>query len=108
SSTSRVPRSAEHRDEAVQRLGGGFPVLHHGDADIVRARIASVRLLAGQIAAGHHAHPGVAPQGKCRRLAAALGGNVKPKKKSAGGPAIAVTVDDDLIGELESLPIKTA
>ncbi len=29
----------QHRDEAMQRFGGGRLVLHHGDADIVRAGI---------------------------------------------------------------------
>ena len=34
-----TPLSAEHGDEAMQRLRRGLLVLHHGDADIVRAGI---------------------------------------------------------------------
>ena len=33
-----VRSSTQHRDQAMQRLGRGVPVLHHGDADIARAR----------------------------------------------------------------------
>src|SRR5580704_14098327 len=36
---------AQHRDEALQRLGGDFVVVHHGDADVVGAGIAAVGLL---------------------------------------------------------------
>src|ERR1700720_5057578 len=57
-----LTRSTQHRDEAVQRLGGDFIVVHHGDADVVGAGIAAVGLLARQIAAGHHAQAGFAPQ----------------------------------------------
>src|SRR5277367_830767 len=92
----------------MQRLGRGLLVLHHSDADIVRAWIAAVGLLAREIATGHDAHAGVTPQRKCRRLAAALRRNIQPQEKSSGRPAIAVTIADDLIGEIEFLAIETA
>src|SRR6185437_8220959 len=82
--------SAQHRDETMQRLGGGLLVLHHGDADVVGAGIAAVLLLARKIAARNDAQPALAPQPQRRRLAAALRGDVEPEEKSARGPAIAV------------------
>src|ERR1700675_1235377 len=54
--------STQYRDEAVQRLRRGRFVLNHGDADVIRAGIAAVGLLAREIAAGHHAHAGLLPQ----------------------------------------------
>ena len=56
----------------MQPLGGDLLVLHHGDTNIVGTGIRAVRLLACEIASGHHAHPGFAPQRKRRRFAAAL------------------------------------
>src|SRR5712691_6701370 len=61
------PRSwmlAQHRDDAMQRLGRGLLVVHHGDADVVRAGIAAVELLARAIAARQHAHPALAPESR--------------------------------------------
>ena len=46
---------AQHGDEAVQRLGRGLLVLHHGDADIALARVAAILLRARQIAARNDA-----------------------------------------------------
>ena len=43
----------QHRDQAMQRLRGDVLVLHHGDANVVRAGIAAVRLFAREIAARH-------------------------------------------------------
>src|SRR5579864_8989833 len=98
--------SSEHLDQAMQRLGGDLFVLHHGDADVVFARIAAVGLLAGEIAAGYDAQPGLAPQRDRCGLAAALRRHVEPEKEAAGRPAITVTVADDLIGEVEFLPVQ--
>ena len=106
-STPSLPQP-KHRDEAMQRLGGDLLVLHHGDADIVRAGIAAVGLLAREIAAGHDAHAGLAPQRERRRFAAALRGDIEPEEEAARGTAIAVAVADDLIGEIEFLPIEAA
>src|SRR3984957_689337 len=101
-----LTRSTQHRNEAVQRLGGDCIVLHHGDADIVGAGIAAVVLLSGQITAGHPAQAGFAPKLQGRRLAAALRRNVEPEKKSAGRAFVAVAVTDDLVGEIEFLAVE--
>src|ERR1051326_1664100 len=90
----------------MQRLGGDLLVLHHGDADVIFARIAAVGLLAREIAAGHDTQAGLAPQRQRCRLAATLGRNVEPEKKSARWAAIAVAVADDLIGKIEFLAIE--
>src|SRR6516164_355805 len=92
----------------MQGLGGDLLVLHHSDTNIVRARIAAVGLLARQITAGHDAHAGLAPERQRRRFATALRGNVEPQKEAAGGTPIAITIADNLIGEVELRPIETA
>ena len=69
---SSKPKSAEHGDDAVQRLGRGLLVMHHGDADEVRAGIAAVGLVARRVAAGQDPHAGLAPQPRRRGLAAAM------------------------------------
>src|SRR5580704_375574 len=101
-----ITRSTQHRDEAVQRLGGDFVVLHHGDTDVIGAGIRAIVLLARQITARHHAQAGFAPKFQRRRFAAALRRDVEPEKKSAGGALIAVAVADDLVGEIEFLAIE--
>ena len=60
-STFRDHALTEHRDQAMQRLRGDLLVLHHGDADIVGARIAAVGLFAREIAARHDAQARFAP-----------------------------------------------
>src|ERR1700677_1610767 len=92
----------------MQPFGSNLFVLHHGDADIVGARIAAVGLLARKIAAGHDAHAGLAPQRERGGFAAALRGNVEPEEEAAGRPPIAVAVADYLVGEIEFLTIETA
>src|SRR5262249_46704460 len=98
----------QHRDEAMQRLGGDVLVLHHRDADIVRARIAAVSLLAREIAAGHDGPAALAPECERRRFATPWRGDIEPQKEATGGAAIAIAVADDLIGEIEFLPIEAA
>src|SRR5580693_8727166 len=71
----------QHRDEAVQRLGGDFVVLHHGDTDVVGAGIRAIVLLARQITARHHAQASFAPQLQRHRFAAAVRRNVEPEEK---------------------------
>src|SRR5262245_53821940 len=68
----------QHGDDAVQRLGRGFLVVHHGDADVVRAGIAAVWLLARAVASRQHAHAAFAPEPRGRDLAAALRRDVEP------------------------------
>src|SRR5262249_46665765 len=51
----------QHRDQAMQCLGGGCPVLHTGEPDIDGARIAPFGLFAREIRARHDAQPGFAP-----------------------------------------------
>src|SRR5580658_26848 len=52
---------AEHLYQTMQCLGGNLFVLHHGDADVIGARIAAVHLLPRQIAAGNHAQAALTP-----------------------------------------------
>src|SRR5208282_259911 len=105
-STFRDHALAQHRDQAMQRLGSDLLVLHHGDADIVRTRIAAVGLFAREIAARHHAHAGPAPQSERGRFTAALSRDVEPEEKPARRAAVAVAVADDPIGEIEFLAIE--
>jgi hypothetical protein len=76
----------KHPDQPMQRLGGDFVILNHGDADIVAAGIAAVVLLAGEITARHNAQARLAPQLQRRRFAAALRRYVEPQEKAAGRP----------------------
>src|SRR4029077_18241065 len=99
---------AKNRDDAVQRLGRGLLVVHHGDADVVRAGIAAVELLARAVASGQHAHAAPARESCCCGLAPALRRNVEPQEEAAGRPAIAVAVADDLVGEIELQPVEVA
>ncbi len=83
SSESRFPllgimRLPKHGDDAMQRFRRGRAVLIHGDADVVRAGIAAVGLLAREIAPGHHAHAGLLPKTLGHDLAAAVAGDVEP------------------------------
>ena len=82
----------------MQRLRGDLVVVNHGDADVIGAGIAAVGLFAREIAPGHHAQAGLAPQPQRCRLAAAASGHVEPQKKAAGRTMIVVTVADDLDG----------
>src|SRR5690349_15273844 len=97
---------SEHGDEAMQRLRRSRLVLHHGDADIVRAGIAAVRLLAREITSGDHANTRFGPQSFCCDLAAALPRHVEPKKKTSSWAFIAVAVADDLVREIKFFRIK--
>ena len=85
----------------MQCFTGGCRVLHHGDADIIGARVRAVGLLARQIAARHDAHAGFRPQALGHDFAAAEFRHVEPEEKSAGRPLVAVAVADDLVGEIE-------
>src|SRR5215469_9872103 len=99
---------SEDRDDAMQRLGRGLLVVHHGDADVVRAGIAAVELLARAVAAWQHAYAALAPESRGCGLTAALRRDVEPQEEAAGRPAIAVAVADDLIGEIELQPVEVA
>src|SRR4051794_26663076 len=97
--------SAQHRDEAMQRLCRGFLVLHHGDANVAEARIGAIGLVPRQIAAGSDAQPRLAPQPERGRLVATLRRHIEPQEKTAGWSPIAVTVADDLVGKIEFLRV---
>ena len=58
----------------MQRLCRGFLVLHHGDANVAKARIGSVGLVAREIAARDDAQPRFAPQPERGGLITALRG----------------------------------
>ncbi len=81
----------EHGHDAMQRLGRGFLVMHHGDADVVRAGIAAVGLIAREIAAGQNAHAGLSPQlsarPRCRPapIRRATGRSRRPAARSRSG-----------------------
>ena len=98
--------SAQHRDQAVKRLRGRLPILHHGDANVAEAGIRSVDLLACQIAARHHAQPRLTPELKRYRLVAAVRRNVEPEEESSGRTAVTVALTDDLIGKIVFLRIE--
>src|SRR4051812_37893238 len=85
----------------MQRLSRGRAVLNHGDADVVRAGIAAVGLLACEIAAGHDTHAGFLPQALGHDLAAAVWQNVEPEKKTSSRTFVAITIADDLVSEIE-------
>src|SRR5262245_3026116 len=92
----------------MQRLRRGRLVLHHRDADIVRARIASVALFARELAPRHNANTRLGPEALCYSLAATLFRDVQPEEKSAGRALISETVADDLVGKIELLGIEPA
>src|SRR5262245_32404790 len=52
----------QHGDETMERFRRRRLVLHHGDADEVRAGIRAVGLLAREIATGDDTHTGLLPQ----------------------------------------------
>ncbi len=92
----------------MQRLRRRGLVLHHGDADVVRAGIGAIGLIAREIAPGHHAHAGLSPQLLGHGFAAAMSGNVEPEKEAARRPLVAVAVADDLVGEIELCIVEPA
>ena len=112
--TSRLRSIAgmySHRNTATRRCSASAVaclVLHHGDADIVRARIGAVGLLAREIAAGHDAHAGLAHSRFGHGFAAAVARNVEPEEEAAGRPLVAVAVADDLVGEIEFRGVEPA
>src|SRR5882762_9466078 len=95
-----IAPSFVHGDEAMQRLRRCRTILNHSDADVVRARTAAVGLLAREIAAGHDAHAGLLPQPFGHVLAPTIFRLVEPEEKSAGRTLVAVTVADDLVGQI--------
>ena len=92
----------------MQCIGRRVLIMHHGDADIVRAGIETVRLVARDIAARQDAHAAFAPQLHRRRFAAADMGDVEPQKEAARRALVAVTIADDLIGKIEFECVKAA
>ena len=92
----------------MQCFRRGRLVLHHGDADVVRAGIAAIGLVAREVSSGHHAHASFGPQSFGYGLTAALLRNVQPKKESAVRALISLTVPDDLIGKIELGGVKRA
>src|SRR5471030_569869 len=92
----------------MQRLRRGRAVLNHSDADVVRAGIAAIGLLACKVAAGHYAHAGLLPQPLGHDLAAAVLGDIEPEKESAGRTLVVVAATDDLVGEIELGGIESA
>src|SRR4051794_8760639 len=103
-----APRLAEHGYQAVQRLGSDFLVLNERDADIALAGIAAVGAIAREIVTGNDAQAAVAPQVPGDRLITALPAHVEPEEEAAGRTLIAITVADDLIGEVELRDIERA
>src|SRR5690242_21546586 len=92
---------SEHGDEAMQRLRRSRLVLHHGDADVVRAGVAAVTLLACEITSRNDPHAGLGPQPFRDDLAPALSGHVKPKEKASSWPFVTVPLADNPVCEIE-------
>src|ERR1700742_4125020 len=88
-------------DQAMQRLAGRLTVGNQRKANVARAWIAAVRLLSRQIAAGNHAHAGVAIKFPRHRFVAAEVGNIEPDAEAAGRALVAVTIAENLVGEIE-------
>src|SRR5262249_19662735 len=93
--------SAEHADEAVQRLCGRRLVLYQRHADVTRTRIAAASVLARKIAARDHPQAGLAPQPQRYRFIAAMRRAVEPEQEAARGTMIAIAAAEDLVGEIE-------
>ena len=85
----------------MQCIGRRFSVLHHGDTDIVGARIGAIGLFAREIFSRHDAHAGFRPQPLRDRFATAMLRHVEPEEEAAGRTLVAVTISDDLVGEIE-------
>src|SRR5258705_12488794 len=93
-------RLIQNFDQPVQCLGCSFTVLHQRQANVAGAGIAAVRLLPRQIASWHHAHAAVPVEFHRRRFVAATVRHIEPDAEAAGGPAIAVAIAENLIGEI--------
>src|SRR5207302_5476672 len=70
--------------------------------------IEAAGLLPRQIAAGDYAHAGVAIKLHGRGFVAAARGHIEPDAEAAGGPAIAIAIAEDPVGEIELDPVKPA
>src|ERR1700737_1944687 len=92
--------------QPVQRLGCCFAVLHQRQTNVACAGIAAVGLLSRQIASGHYAHAAVLVEFYRRRFVAAALRHIKPGAEAAGGPAIAITTAENLVGEIELDPVE--
>src|SRR5215472_15046264 len=103
-----MPYSPEHSDQAVQRLGRGFLVLHHGDPDVPCTRIAAVSMVARQVPAGNDAQTALTPELHGGGFIAPARRHVEPQIEAAGRPPVAVAIADDLIGEIELRRIEAA
>src|SRR5580704_6039976 len=68
----------QNLDQAMQRLAGRLTVGNQRKADVTRAWIETIALLSRQIAAGNHAHAGVAIELYRHRFVAAEIRNVEP------------------------------
>src|SRR6266567_8588069 len=92
----------------MQRLGGDIAILNHRDADIAIARIKAIRLRPRGVIAREYAQSRFLPELERHGFAAALRRHVEPEKEAAGRTLVAITVADDLIGEIELGPIERA
>src|ERR1700687_5298311 len=99
-------RLIQNFDQPVQRLGCCFAVLHQRQTNVACAGIAAVGLLSRQIASGHYAHAAVLVEFYRRRFVAAALRHIKPDAEAAGGPAIAITTAENLVGEIELDPVE--
>src|ERR1700694_297034 len=99
-------RLIQNFDQPVQRLGCCFALLHQHQTKLACAGIAAVGLLSRQIASGHYAHAAVLVEFYRRRFVAAALRHIKPDAEAAGGPAIAITTAENLVGEIELDPVE--
>src|SRR5215216_1578271 len=92
---------AEHRYQAVQRLGRRLRVLHQRETDVTPAGIAAVRLLSSEIAARNDAYAALLVQAQRHVLLGAERRNIEPDTEATVGPLVTVTVAEDLVGKIE-------
>src|ERR1700753_2561505 len=98
----------QNLDQAMQRLAGRLTVGDQRKADVACAWIETIALLSRQIAAGNHAHAGVAIESYRCRLVAALLCDIEPDAEAAGRALVAVAIAEDLVGEIELDAIELA
>src|SRR6266852_984149 len=94
-------RLIQNFDQPVQCLGCCFTILHQRQTYVAGAGIAAVGLLSRQVTSRHHAHAAVLVELDRRRFVAAMGRDIEPDAEAAGGPAIAIAIAKNLVGEIE-------
>src|SRR5689334_24494110 len=90
-------RLTQNLDQAMQRFTGRLTVGNQREPDVACAGIETITLLARQVAAGNHAHAGVAIEFHRGRFVAAVLCDVEPDAEAAGRTLVSVAIAEDLI-----------